>query len=61
MAEQTEEITAKEFGIAARSKKEAYDVMTIQRDYYLPPVESTRADFVADILIGNIKIRNLLH
>ena len=30
MGDQTEEITAKHFGIAARSKKEDYDILTVQ-------------------------------
>ena len=61
MEDQTEEITAKQFGIAARSKKENYDVLIVQGDYYLPPIESIRADFVYDILVGNKKAKKLLH
>ena len=57
MGDQTEEITAKHFGIAARSKKEDYDILTVQWDYYLPLIESIRADFVSDILVGNKKAK----
>ena len=59
MEEQYEEITAKQFGIAARSKKEAYTIITCQGDYYLPPIQSTRADFIADVLTGEKKVTKL--
>ena len=59
MEELYEEITAKQFGIAARSKKEAYRVITCLGDYYLPPIQSTRADFIADILTGEKKVCKL--
>ena len=47
-----EEITSHELGIIARNKKEAYDVLITQGMYYFPPIDSTRADFVADVLTG---------
>ena len=59
MEEQYGEITAKQFGIAARSKKEVYSVITCQGDYYLPTIQSTRADFIADILTGEKKVYKL--
>ena len=43
--------------MVARSKKEAYDVLTSQGLYYLPPIESTRADFVSDVIAGSKNVR----
>ena len=56
MQDSQEEITSYELGIVARSKKEAFDVLTTQGMYYFPPIESTRADFVEDVLIGAKKV-----
>ena len=49
MEDNEEEITSHELWVVARSKMEAYDVLTTQGRYYFPPIESTRADFVADV------------
>ena len=57
MEDNEEEITSHELGVVARSKKEAYDVLTTQGMYYFPPIESTRADFVADVLTGAKKVQ----
>ena len=57
MEEEKEEISANEFQMVARSKKEAYDVLTSQGLYYLPPIESTRADFAADVIAGSKNVR----
>ena len=57
MDQNNQEISANEFQMVARSKKEAYDVLTSHGQYYLPPIESTRADFVADVIAGSKKVR----
>ena len=57
MEGEKEEISANEFQMVARSKKEAYDVLASQGLYYLPPIESTRADFVADVIAGSKNVR----
>ena len=53
MDQDNQEILSNEFQMVARSKKEAYDVLTFYGQYYLPPIESTRADFVEDLIAGS--------
>ena len=60
MEDNQEEITSHELGIVARSKKEAYNVLTTQGMHFFPPIDSTRADFVADVLTGAKKAWFLL-
>lgn len=52
MESQDDEIEAQKIGVVARSKKEAYTTLTIVGDYYLPEIDKTRADFVADLMSG---------
>ena len=47
------DFTVKEFGIVSQSKKEVYDVLTIEGGYYLPPIEQANADYISDILSGD--------
>ena len=51
-----QEITSQEIGVVARSKKETCDILTTQGLYYFPPIESTRASFVADVITGSKKV-----
>ena len=44
------EFTVHEFGIVSQSKKEAYDVLTVEGGYFLPPIEQANADYISDIL-----------
>ena len=46
--------------MVARSKKEAYDVLTSQGLYYLLPIESTRADFFLMSLLDQ-ECKTLIH
>ena len=47
------EFTVHEFGIVSQSKKEVYDVLTVEGDYFLPPIEQANADYISDILSGD--------
>ena len=47
------EFTVLEFGIVSQSKKEVYDVLTVEGGYFLPPIEQANADYISDILSGN--------
>ena len=47
------EFTFHELGIVSQSKKEVYDVLTIVRGYFLPPIEQANADYISDILNGD--------
>ena len=47
------DFTVKEFRIVSQSKKEVYDVLTIEGGYYLPPIEQANADYISDILSGD--------
>ena len=56
MDQENQEISANEFQIVSWNKKEAFDVFASHGQYYLPPIESTRADFVADVIAGSKKV-----
>ena len=36
-----------------RSKKEMYDILTIQGGFYLPPITQTSSDFIYDMMTVN--------
>ena len=48
--------TVNEFGVVARSKREAYDLLSIKGGYYLPPIEQAKVDYISDILSGDKKV-----
>ena len=52
MEERRKQYTVHEFGIVCHSKKEVYDILTINGGYFLPPIEQADSDYIADILSG---------
>ena len=49
-------LTFNQFGAAARSKRETYDMLTIKGGYYLPPIDQANSDYISDILSGDKKV-----
>ena len=47
------ELNMKTIETKCRSKKEMYDILTIQGGFYLPPISQTSSDFIYDVMIGN--------
>ena len=52
------DLHANEMKIHGRSKKELFNLLTIQGHYYLPPISQCNADFIAQIMTGEKKVRN---
>ena len=46
------DFTVKENGTVSQSKKEDYDVLTVDGGYSLPLIEQANADYLSDILSG---------
>ena len=56
------DFTVKEFGTVSQSKKEDYDVLTVDGGYSLPLIEQANADYISDILSGDkMKFSFLFH
>ena len=55
------EFTVHEFGIVSQSKKEVYDVLTVEGGYYLPPIELANDDYISDILSGDKIVASISH
>ena len=47
------EFTVHEFGIVSQSKREVYDILTVEGGYYLPPIEQANANYISDVLSGD--------
>ena len=47
-----------EMKIHGRSKKELFNLLTIQGHYYLPSISQCNADFIAQIMTGGKKVKN---
>ena len=59
MNQNPKDFTLHELGVVLQSKKELYDLLTIECGYYLPTKEQANADYISDILNGD-KIVNSL-
>ena len=55
------DFTVHEFGIVSQSKREVYDVLTIEGGYYLPPIEQANADYISDNLSGDKIVLSKFH
>ena len=42
-----------EFGIVSQSKREVYDILTVEGGYYLPSIEQANANYISDVLSGD--------
>ena len=52
-----QEFSVREMGIVAHSKKEIYDILTVHRGYFLPPIELANSDYISDILSSEKLVR----
>lgn len=55
MEESQDYINWKEVSVHVRSKREVYQLMSLQGGYYLPPIEQTNRDYIHDIITGKKK------
>ena len=53
-------INLKQISMRARTKKEIFRILQLERDIYLPPIAQSNRKYIAGVLLGKIKINRVL-
>ena len=46
-----------EISTHGRSKKEIYEILTMDANVYLPPIDQWNADFISDVISGEKQVQ----
>ena len=52
-----EKISLDDCKVKARSKKEVYDLLMVQRNYYIPPIQECNHEYIKEIIQDKARVR----